>query len=86
VWDFAELEQRIELLCDQAASRRYTPGLAAEIEWVLAEGYLRALQGDFRRRALAEPEQSLAGEATRRLRYRLAVMREHWVALEGGRA
>jgi hypothetical protein len=67
--DFAQLEQRIDVLCAQAASRKLEPELVAEIEWVLGEGYLRALEGD---------------QATRRLRSRLAIMREHWVALQGG--
>jgi hypothetical protein len=65
--DFAELEHRIELLCAEATSGSHEPGLVAEIEWVLGEGYLRALQGD---------------HATSRLRSRLAVMREHWIALQ----
>jgi hypothetical protein len=69
--DFAELEQRIELLCGQAVSREYEPGLVAEIEGLLAEGYLRALEGD---------------QATRRLRFRLAVMHEHLLALQAGTA
>ena len=67
--DFAELEERIELLCHQAASRDCEPGLVAEIERLLAEGYLRVLEGD---------------HATQRLRFRLAVMHEHLVALQAG--
>ena len=65
--DFAELEQRIDVLCAQALSRDQEPALLAEIEWLLGEGYLRALEGD---------------QATRRLRSRLAAMREHWLALQ----
>jgi hypothetical protein len=69
----------------------------------LAEGYVRALQGDQRRRALeirrdvliaaaeaAEEIQTIIGqqralgENTRALRLRLAIMHEHWHALQAG--
>jgi hypothetical protein len=77
--DYADLERRIDALCAQAASRNHEPALMAEIEWLLGEGYLRALQGD----RLAR-EQGHGGEATVRLRSRLAVMQEHWLALQAG--
>jgi hypothetical protein len=96
--DFADLTARIEALRARCCSP--DARLIAEIEDLLAEGYLCALRGDHHSRRLraraaelaedgATPEalRSLAREqrrvaaATRELRARLAVMREHWVAL-----
>ena len=83
------------MLCSRAASRRDDPGLHAEMEDLLAEGYLRALEADHlttvlrrRRDALIDgaediraiaSEERSAREAAHRLRLRLAVMREHWL-------
>jgi hypothetical protein len=74
---FPQLEQRIDALCARVSSGQHDPALLAEIDDLLAEGYIRALQGD----AVARDDDR-AGEATRQLRVRLAVMYEHWFALQ----
>jgi hypothetical protein len=70
VTDFAELERRIDVLWRRVASAPGDTALLDEIEDLLAEGYLRALQGDQKK-----------SEATGELRLRLAVLNEHWQAL-----
>jgi hypothetical protein len=96
VTDFWELEERIDALCRRVASAPRDDALLTEMEDLLAEGYLRALQSDQQRRRLqsrrdlltatteemqAAARQELAlREATGQLRLRLAVMHAHWEA------
>lgn len=50
--DFADLKQRIDALCARASSEDRDARLLVEIEELLAEGYICALHGDQRTRAL----------------------------------
>jgi hypothetical protein len=94
--EMAELSDRIRGLCDRAALGALDPQLHAEIEDVLAQGYLFALRGDSLSRQLQRRADSLAGspdaahcledmrrirDATRALRSDLEDMRARWATL-----
>jgi hypothetical protein len=73
--DFTELKGRIEALCARAASQQPDGRLLVEIEDLLAEGYVCALQGDHLTRRLQSRLEALmeAAESVDQLR---AVARE----------
>jgi hypothetical protein len=50
--NFADLKQRIDVLCARACSEDRDARLLVEIEDLLAEGYICALHGDHRTRRL----------------------------------
>jgi uncharacterized coiled-coil protein SlyX len=60
--DFSDLERRIERLRNRAASGPLTAQLVAEIEDVLTEGYISALQADARSRRLRERVDALVDD------------------------
>jgi hypothetical protein len=60
--EFSDLETRIERLRSRAESERLTPELVDEIENVLAEGYVAALQADARSRRLRERVDALVDD------------------------
>ncbi len=60
--EFAELGQRITALCARAMLETYDARLLVEIEELLAEGYMCALRGDHRRRALQRRLEALLDE------------------------
>lgn len=96
--DFADLEQRIEDACARLASAPRDIALLAEVEALLSEGYVRALQWDQRRRRLAQAryaavvtaediqrlarEEHVVDSAARDLRLRLGAVCERWQALQ----
>jgi hypothetical protein len=60
--EFSDLEGRIERLHSRAASEPLTPELVAEIESVLAEGYVSALRADARSHRLREQVDALVDD------------------------
>lgn len=107
VTEFSELAARIDRLSLRAAGASDDAQLLLEIEDVLAEGYMQALNGEARSRrldkrlerlgkALDEPgvvlevrrvalHRRLLDRRTADLRAQLAIMREHFIGLGGGR-
>jgi hypothetical protein len=67
---FGDLEARIDALCRRASWQRDDPALLVEMEDVLTEGYVRALEAD-----------RVSRETAQALRLRLAVVHDRWVAL-----
>jgi c-di-GMP-binding flagellar brake protein YcgR len=101
VADFADLEERIQWLSAQAASRSDV-AMLSEMEVMLSEGYVRALMAEGRMKQLDQQLQTLMASRqpddteqirsiarerrqiarrVERLRARLAVMRDGFVAL-----
>jgi hypothetical protein len=85
--DFAHLRDRIDAACARASSERHDAELLAEIENLLAEGYICALSGDRSRRRLQERFDALVeagqgGAGTEQLR---AVSREQRLVAEATR-
>jgi DNA-binding FadR family transcriptional regulator len=76
--DLAHLRDRIDAACARAASERHDAELLAEIENLLAEGYICALSGDRSRRRLQERFDALveAGEGGADVEQLRAVSRE----------
>jgi hypothetical protein len=68
--DFTELKARIEALCTRATSGEPDARLLVEIEDLLAEGYVSALQGDHLTRRLQSRLETLmeAAESVEQLR------------------
>jgi hypothetical protein len=67
---FGDLEAQIDALCRRASWQQDDPVLVVEMEDLLTEGYVRALEAD-----------RLSRETAQALRLRLAVMHDRWVAL-----
>jgi hypothetical protein len=59
--EFADIEQRIDVLCSPAAVESDDPRLLGELEDVLAAGYAYALRADARVRRLSERIDRLLG-------------------------
>jgi hypothetical protein len=70
---FGDLEAHIDALCRRASWQQDDPVLVVEMEDLLTEGYVRALEAD-----------RLSRETAQALRLRLAVMHDRWVALRAG--
>jgi hypothetical protein len=85
--DFAELRQRIDALGARASGGQADAGLLAEIEDLLAEGYVCALRGDHHGRRLQTRFEALteavgAAEAAQELQ---TVVREQQMVAEATR-
>src|SRR4051794_33054179 len=82
--DFAHLRDRIDAACARAASARHDAELLAEIENLLAEGYICALSAARSRRRLQERFDALveAGEGGAEVEQLRAVSREQRLVAE----